>query len=93
MKIKRLVSGVTYNDGCSDTVYSLNGFRVWVDDDKLNTHVGTFLRGAYRLFMDDIRDPELAALAYALAHNDSGQLKIDPTNENIKNFLIVTKCI
>lgn len=89
MKIKRVVSGLILQ---GETIYFLNGYRVWINGVKSCIHVGDSIK-VRRNWMDDTRDAALCELAYKIGTEPTGNIKIDPANENITKFLKVTNCI
>lgn len=89
MHITRVVTDLSTGP---ETIYFLNGRRVWINGKQSCMHVGTSISNR-RNYMWDCRDRDLCALAYVIGTEPNGQHKIDPDSENIKTFLKTTKCL
>lgn len=91
MHITRIVRII--DSSSTEMIYSLNGCRVWLKSRQNVVHVGKFVSGGFRDYMDDTIDSELCKLAEAIGLSDSGHIKINPNNAAIQTFLKVTKCL
>lgn len=85
MHITRKIGSLS--NGNNSLLYYLNDVQVYLLRDSCAVRVGPHDS------LLNVYDVDLLKLAEAIGLNNSGQLKIDPTNENTMTFLKVTKCI
>lgn len=84
MHIIRIVTHIS--NGSQTLVYCLNGFRVFINRDTKDVNVE-------RRDLFATCDAELCKLVGTIGMNDRGNIKINPANKNIQEFLKVTKCL